>query len=70
MTPIERNAKYRELLLTDRHDDSRVVVYIHRRCGCLVSDIDAHEQVCFDRPVQLELTPLSQHHFEQLTGGK
>lgn len=69
MTPAELHAKYTELDLTNS-EGFTAFLYVHRRCGCLVSDVDAHEQVCFDRPVQLELTPLSQHHFEHLTGGK
>lgn len=73
MTPGERHEKYRELELTDRHDDSRVVVYIHRRCSCLVDDPEVHEKVCFDPPVQLELAPEEQAKQEVISylfGGK
>lgn len=69
MTPGERHEKYRELELTDS-DGHTVFLYIHRRCSCVIDDPEVHEQVCFDPPVQLELTPLSQHHFETLIGGK
>lgn len=69
LSDIELHRKYRELELTNS-DGFTVVLYIHRRCSCVVDNPDDHEKVCFDPPVQLERTPFSQHHFETLIGGK
>lgn len=57
MTPAELEEKYYQLELADRYDDSRIIFHVHRRCGGLVYDPDAHEKVCFDPPVQLDYDP-------------
>ncbi len=57
MNSAELNEKYHEISLTKLYSDSVIVFYVHRRCGSMVYDPDAHEKVCFDPPVQLDYNP-------------
>lgn len=70
MTPAELHAKYADFHIYDSTGYRTMTLLTHRRCGCLVTDPDAHEKVCFDPPVQMDYDPAKQKFINYQLGEK